>query len=184
MRFKWIVFFIIFLSSNVYSCENDKITAFVNARHEHAVQVLKSDHMYSGSSIFFHYSSEGDEHPDVKASFSLNRCKPQNSITFDSFSYNGNIANIESVFWGKDPYKQNLFIIVSWVYNLDGIKTIGKYYEVIAYDYNENSIIKNDEISGLFEGGQEGIVNGKHIKYKFKTAGDVWSYLDKQAKVK
>ncbi|TNV23083.1 hypothetical protein FH968_02925 [Buttiauxella sp. B2] len=160
-------------------CENDKVSAFVNASHGHVVQVLKSDHIYSGSSIFFHYLSDSDEHPDVQASFAPNRCTPQNNITFDSFSFDGSAANIESVFWGKGQYKQNLFIIVGWIYNLDEVSTVGKYYNVFAYDYDQNKIVKNDKLSGLFEGGQDGLVDGKSIKYKFKTAGDVWSYLGK-----
>ena len=153
MRFKWLVFLVIFLTGNVYACENDKVSAFANANHLNIIQILNSDHMYPGGSIFFHYFSGDDEHPDVKVSFVPNRCTPQNNITFDSFSYDGSIASIESVFWGKGQYKQNLFIIVSWVYNLDGVNTVGKYYEVFAYDYSKDVIVKNVEISNLFEGG-------------------------------
>lgn len=182
MKFKWLVFLVVFFTENVYACENDKVSAFLNANHEHVIQVLKSDHMYSGSSIFFHYFSGNDEHPDVKASFVPNRCIPKNGITFDSYSYDGSIANIESVFWGKGQYKQNLFIIVSWIYDLDGINTVGKYYEVFAYDYYKNSIVKSVEISNFFEGGQDGVANGKPVKYKFKTAGEVLAYLKNKPK--
>ena len=175
MKFKLLM--LLLISNSVFSCENDKISTFVNENSGRIVQVLKSDHIYSGSSIFFYYTSRDDEHPDVKASFTPDRCTPKDNVVFDSFSYDGSIANIESVFFGKEKYKLNLFIIVDWVYNLDGVDTVGKYYKVMAYDYSKNSIIKNDKISNLFAGGQEGLVDGKVIKYKFKTANDVWGYL-------
>lgn len=179
MKFKWLVLLAAFLTGNIYACDNSKVNDFVNTSHGHLIQVLNSDHMYSGSSIFFHYLSDNDENPDVKASFTPNRCIPQHNITFDSFSYDGSAASIESVFWGKEGYKNNLFIIVSWVYNLDGVKTVGKYYSVYAYDYDKKGVVKNNKITALFEEGQDGFVDGKSVKYKFKTAGDVLAYLKK-----
>jgi hypothetical protein len=177
MKFKYFIVLMVLFAESVFACTNERISNLINENHGHMVQTLNSDHMSSGSSIFFHYTSDQDEHPDLKASFLPDRCNPEKNIIFDSFSYDGSAANIESVFWGKGEYKENLFIIVSWVYNLDGISTVGKYYSVFAYDYDKAGVIRNDKITGLFESGQDGVVDGKSVKYKFKTAVDVWNYL-------
>jgi hypothetical protein len=140
------------------------------------VQVLNTDRIQSGSSIFFHYLND-DEHPDISASFAPNRCMPDNYVTFDLFSFDGYAANIESVLFGKGDYERNLFIIVSWVYNLDGVNTVGKYYSVFAYDYVKGVFTKNEKLTNILGSGQDGLVDGKCFKFKFKTAADIWAYL-------
>jgi hypothetical protein len=77
MKLKYIILLITFLTGGVYACDNNKVNDFIVKDHGHVVQVLNSDRMLFGSSIFFHYLSDKDEHPDVNASFAPDRCNPQ-----------------------------------------------------------------------------------------------------------
>lgn len=175
MKIKTFTFFIILFTTASYACDDSSISKYTGSNSNHLIQALNSEKIHKGSSIYF--ISDNNEHPEVKALFSPDRCHPERSITFDTFSYDGSIANIESVFWGKGLYKGNLFIIVSWVYNLDGVNTVGKYYSVYAYNYSESEITKNTDLTNKFGEGQDGLMEGKPVKYKFKTAENIWSYL-------
>lgn len=180
MKLRFIFLLLAFISSFSYGCNNDGIKDLVETDHGKVIQIFNSERIAPGSSIFFYYLNADDEHPDLKASYAPDRCNPKLSTIFDSFSYDGDVAHIESVFWGEGKYRKNLFIIVSWVYNLDNVNTVGKYYNVFAYDYNTKNVAKNDKLTSLFESGQDGFVDGKAVKYKFKTAGNIWSYLRAQ----
>ncbi|VEA72971.1 Uncharacterised protein [Serratia rubidaea] len=177
MTVRYIFLLLVFITGISNACYNDGVKKLVGNDRGKVIQVFNSDRISSGSSILFYYLNADDEHPDLKVSYVPDRCHPKINLVFDSFSYNGETANIESVFWGKGKYKENLFIIVSWVYNLDGISTVGKYYSVFSYDYNKISMVRNNKLTDLFGSGQDGFVDGRIVKYKFKTAGDVWSYL-------
>ena len=178
MILRKLVLLLAVISGNCLACDNGKISDYINNNQGFLVQALSSDRISSGSTIFFHYTSKNDEHPDIIASYASDRCVANQSITFDTYSYDGSMANIESVFWGRGMYKINLFIIVSWNYNIDGVSTVGKYYSVFAYDYDKIKITKNEKITIKFKEGHDGFVNGKVVKYRFKTASDVLSYLE------
>jgi len=180
MKIKWLILSLALLTGKIYACEG-VVENYVTSIHASVVQVLKSDKIIPGSSIFFYYAPGEKEHPDIKASFAPNRCAPGNNMVFDSFPYDGSVASIDSVFFGKSWYSGKLFIIVSWVYNMDGVNTVGKYYETFVYDYSKdkNRMMRNEEISSIFSGGHDGFFDGKPVKYKFKTAEDVWDHLNK-----
>jgi len=179
MKAKTIALFFCFFSWDVIACDDFKLQSSLKSNGYELIDAFKSERFKEGSSIYF-YNSITDEHPDINASFMPDRCFSDKNFIFDVFSFDGSVANVESVFWGKGKFKSNLFIIVSWIYNLDGINTVGKYYSVYAYDFIDGKVKKNELITSYFDEGQDGLVDGKTVKYAFKNASDVWEYLKRK----
>lgn len=179
--FVFIVCFFCFWARTTHACSADILTDFIKDSGSKEIEhIVSAGKLNKGSSIFFYLTNDKDGHPDVIASFAAPPCKNKNIYAFDTYAYNGGVAKIQSVFFGKNGYKENLFVIVSWDYNIDGVNTVGKYYAVYAYDYKIGVINKNIKLMNLLGEGPDGFMDGKVVSYKYKKAGDVWVFLNKQ----
>lgn len=176
MKRACVFFLLAFISWFSYSCDKFGVEKLVENKRGKVVRIFETELLASKGVIFFHYLNADDEHPDLKVSYAPDICNPESNAIFDSFPYDGDVAHIESLFWGRGKYKSNLFVIVSWVYNLDGVNTVGKYYSVFVYDYKK-TWQKNNKLTSIFGSGHEGFVDGKAVRYRFKSAKDVWDYL-------
>ena len=122
-------------AEGAYGCDNGFIVDFVNGKGSTKIEhIVSADKLTKGASLFFYLTNDSDGRPDVIASFAAPSCESKSVNAFDTYTYDGSVAEIQSVFFGKGDYKGGFFVIVSWNYNLDGVNTAGKYYSVCEYD--------------------------------------------------
>ncbi|MBB5020617.1 hypothetical protein HNQ59_003942 [Chitinivorax tropicus] len=93
----------------------------------------------------------------------------------------GSAAKIESVFTAdlKSDGSKKIVVIISWPVDKPDIETVGKFYEVRAYDGElyGGKISKINGINMLIPPGFQGVQDGKKVNYKYKTSEDIKKLL-------
>ena len=115
--------------------------------------------------------------PSMKGRVLVDRYDPEGGVT----------PEIKSIFtYGKASKK--LLVIVSWGSDSPAIGTGGSIYEVFAYDesvddkFNQPRLHPDEKLTEKLGTGFEGVREGVHVRYKYKTALDVkrqlleWGY--------
>lgn len=93
----------------------------------------------------------------------------------DRYSIEGGDPKVESVLFFPMQGEENVWITVSWEINSRGEGTYGTFYQVYAYQKNqENKLVANDTILLRDDlRGMDGYQGGHPIMFKYKSESEI-----------
>ncbi|MBZ2401102.1 hypothetical protein K6W59_17105 [Erwinia amylovora] len=99
----------------------------------------------------------------------------------DKYEVDGDVPNIDTVFFMKVQNVKNVIVLVSW-HQLHQAESInGKTYQVYAYKYSGNALPSNDKIKNdPLLSGMDGEFNGDEVHFKYKDATSIKQYIKKK----
>lgn len=90
----------------------------------------------------------------------------------------GDTPNVDTVFFMKIRNEKNAVVLISW-HQLHQAESInGKFYQVYAYKYSNDSLFINDMITkDPALNGMDGEMNGEEVHFKYKSAASIKRYI-------
>jgi len=100
------------------------------------------------------------------------------SYKIDSYETNGNVPNIDTVFFIKLNQVKNIVILASWHQKHRAEKINVDMYKIYGYSYKNHRLIPNKSITNDPKlQGQNGDFNGEYLHFKYKNAASIKEYL-------
>ncbi len=96
----------------------------------------------------------------------------------DSYEMNGDIPNVDAVFFIRLNEVNTLIILISWRKEHRAEKISGNLYEVYGYSFSGEKLVPNmkvmDDPNMI---GVDGEFNGDKLSFKYKDAASIKEYL-------
>lgn len=149
-------FILLFFSSNSFALED----------------IVQGPFKFDNSSIYIKSES------DVNYPLSLYLRRNGVGEKIDSYEVNGDMPNVETVFFIRLNKIKSVIVLVSWRQEHRAENISGRLYQVYGYSYSGEKLIPNSKVVGDPNlSGEDGEFNGEELHFKYKDAASIKEYL-------